>query len=161
MTLYSHNLNTPQPLPDKIVLSNGFTRTDPETFTDEEIADAGYVAAPDMPTYNNKTHKCLWVNTEWVTSELSDEEKADVKQKEWARIQNNIIHQQHSALTAYRDCRIDLDAGNQPMYLLDDLNAWLVTLEQENIYNSYNETLGQFTIPGFAWGTINPEWTPE
>ena len=67
----------------------------------------------------------------------------------------------NTALTAYRDCRTDLDAGNQPMYLLDDLNAWLVTLELDNIYNSYNETLGQFTIPGFAWATVNPDWTPE
>lgn len=158
MTLYSHNLNTPEPLPEKIVLSNGFTRTDPDTFTDAEIADAGYVAAPAMPDYNNKTHKCLWVNTEWVTSELNDEEKADVKEAEWLAIQQAMGMQFNCALLLYREMRNDVDAGNQPMYLVSDVNAWIAKLEMDYVYGTYNENTGQFTIAGFDWDNTNPDW---
>lgn len=160
MTLYSHNLNTPQPLPDKIVLSNGFTRTDPDTFTDAEILDAGYVAAPDMPVYNDKTHKCLWVNTEWVVSELSDDEKADIKENAWNDLQHNIMMQRHTALKTYRDTRVDMDANKEPMYLLADVDDWLTKLDLDYIYGTYNETHAQFTIAHFDYENLNPDWTP-
>jgi hypothetical protein len=47
--LYSLNGAYPKPLPKRIVLSNGTTRTDPTTFTPEEIADAGYIQVPEPP----------------------------------------------------------------------------------------------------------------
>lgn len=53
MTLYTKNGSYPQSLPYRIRLSNGLTRTEPESFTEEEIADAGYVAVPDMPVPNS------------------------------------------------------------------------------------------------------------
>ena len=49
MALYSLNNQYPAPLPFRIVLPNGFTRTDPSTFTEEEIASVGYAAVPDKP----------------------------------------------------------------------------------------------------------------
>tara|TARA_B100001094_G_scaffold268167_1_gene271756 strand:+ start:486 stop:968 length:483 start_codon:yes stop_codon:yes gene_type:complete len=159
MTLYSYNLNTPETLPDRIVLSSGYTRTDPETFTDAEILDAGYVAAPDKPDCNIKTHKVLWVNTEWITYELNDEEKAEIKETEWRRANPEISQQQWAALKTYRDTRIDMDASKEPMYLLTDVNAWIDKLDRDYIYSTYNETLGQFTIEGFDWTKINPDWT--
>ncbi len=159
MTLYSHKLNTPDVLPDRIVLSNGLTRTDKETFTDAEILDAGYVAAPDKPDCNTKTHKVLWVNTEWITYELNDEEKAEVKEVEWRRVSMDIWRQQHAALQLYRETRIDMDASKEPMYLLTDINAWIDKLDRDYIYGTYNATLGQFTIEGFDWTKMNPDWT--
>lgn len=71
--LYSHNQKTPAPLPHRIVLSNGMTRTDKTTFTAEEIADAGYVAAPEKPTaqYPNKVD---WDGTQWVAREPNQAE---------------------------------------------------------------------------------------
>lgn len=53
MTLYSYNRAYPQPLPFRIRLSDGRTRTDPTTFTTEEIADAGYTPVSDAPSIND------------------------------------------------------------------------------------------------------------
>ena len=56
MALYSFNGARPTILPNRIKLSNGFTRTDKSTFTPEEIADAGWVQVEDPPVveYPNK-----------------------------------------------------------------------------------------------------------
>ena len=43
MSLYSLNQGEPRELPFKIKLSNGQVRTDPSSFTAEELADVGYV----------------------------------------------------------------------------------------------------------------------
>jgi hypothetical protein len=37
MTLYSHKNQYPQPIPNRIRLPDGFTRTDSSTFTPEEL----------------------------------------------------------------------------------------------------------------------------
>lgn len=47
--LYSFKGAYPTLLPHRIVLSNGHTRTDNTTFTEEEIADAGYIAVDNPP----------------------------------------------------------------------------------------------------------------
>lgn len=60
--LYSYNGNTPSPLPFRIKLSNGFTRTDPTTFTEEEIADAGYSGPYTEPAYDPSTESIAWIN---------------------------------------------------------------------------------------------------
>ena len=41
--LYSYNGEYPTDIPERIRLSDGSTRTDSSTYTEEEIADAGYV----------------------------------------------------------------------------------------------------------------------
>lgn len=63
--LYSKNGEYPSELPFRIVLSNGNTRTDPATFTPEEITDAGYVLVPDPPVaVENLT--ISWNGTGWI-----------------------------------------------------------------------------------------------
>ena len=152
MTLYSHNQNTPDTLPEKIVLSNGFTRTDSSSFTAEEIADAGYVAAPEKPSFNVKTHRCLWVNTDWVVSELPDSEKAYIKEQQWRVAQKQISD-------CYRQTRQDMDAGKEPLYLLTDIDAYYDQLDYQTIYDAYDATLAQFTVPTFNFQNTNPKWT--
>ena len=49
MTLYSYKTQYPTEMPFRIKLSDGRTRTDPTTFTPEEIADASYVAVRNKP----------------------------------------------------------------------------------------------------------------
>jgi hypothetical protein len=69
--LYSQNGQHPTTLPFRIVLSNGRTRTDPSTFTTEEIADAGYFAVehPPQVDYPNKLE---WTGTEWIVRPPND-----------------------------------------------------------------------------------------
>jgi hypothetical protein len=69
--LYSYKNQYPSPLPHRIVLSNGFSRTDNTTFTSEEILDAGYVAIDNPPTveYPNRLD---WNGTGWVIREPNE-----------------------------------------------------------------------------------------
>jgi len=83
----------PRGLPDMIVVEeNGYEaiRTNPETFTDQEIADAGWVAAPVMPTYNPDTHRIEW-NSEtnsWYLDEISAEELAERITMAWQGVRS-------------------------------------------------------------------------
>ena len=78
MQLYSYNKNFPSLLPHRIRLSNGSTRTDPSTFTAEEIADAGYVLAETMPNSNPVTQRLAWNGIAWEVTGLTAEESAAI-----------------------------------------------------------------------------------
>lgn len=69
-TLYTCNGSYPAPLPAMIMLSDGFIRSDPASFTPEEIEDAGYVAAPEVPAFDAETEQLGWDGEAWVVSEL-------------------------------------------------------------------------------------------
>lgn len=65
--LYSFNGNYPQPIGNRIRLSNGKTRTDSSTFTEDELSDAGYQLAPDIPSKPDNVTFCKleWNGTDW------------------------------------------------------------------------------------------------
>lgn len=62
-TLYSLRGQYPQQLPDRILLSDGFSRTG-GNYTAEEIADAGYFAVEE-PDYDPTTHQLNWNGLEF------------------------------------------------------------------------------------------------
>jgi hypothetical protein len=68
--LYSLNNQRPAPLPHRIRMPDGFTRTDASTFTQEEIQAAGYSGPYTEPSYNSSTEQLLWVNGEYVIEAL-------------------------------------------------------------------------------------------
>jgi len=63
--LYSKNSGYPKELPFRIRFGNGMTRTDPTTFTAEEIADAGYIEVSEPPEIPNGK-VLLWTGTAWT-----------------------------------------------------------------------------------------------
>jgi hypothetical protein len=69
VVLYTRNGSYPSELPHSIRLQDGRIRTNPSTFTETEIADAGYTLVPDPPEYNRLTEKLGW-NGEWVVEDL-------------------------------------------------------------------------------------------
>lgn len=76
--LYSHNNARPEPLPFRITLPNGFTRTDPSTFTEDEITAAGYIGPYTQPSYDSRTEVLDWNGSEYFirphnTQELEDQ----------------------------------------------------------------------------------------
>jgi len=73
--LYSLNGQYPTEIPFRIVLSDGRTRTDPSTFTEQEIADAGYVVVPEPPT-KGPYQRLLWDGTVWSLEETRTLEEA-------------------------------------------------------------------------------------
>lgn len=71
--LYSHNGKYPKEIPYRITLSNGYTRTDPSTFTIDELLDAGYILVENPPLYSYP-NKLIWNGTNWEIVNLTDEE---------------------------------------------------------------------------------------
>lgn len=70
MTLYSLHGARPEPLPFRITLPNGFTRTDVSTFTEEEILAAGYTGPYDEPAHDTDTEYLYWVGDKFVVKDL-------------------------------------------------------------------------------------------
>jgi len=68
--LYSYNGSRPAPLPFRITLPNGFTRTDPSTFTEDEILAAGFTGPYVEPPYNPATEQLGWVDGAYVVEPL-------------------------------------------------------------------------------------------
>lgn len=64
--LYSHNSARPEPLPFRITLPNGFTRTDSSTFTEDEITAAGFTGPYAEPDYDPATEELEWSNGAFV-----------------------------------------------------------------------------------------------
>jgi hypothetical protein len=87
--MYSYKGSTPAPLPERIRLSDGMTRTDKSTFTDAEIADAGYVYVDSFTqNYEERTQKVVW-NSGLIAWELLDkthEEIADYDADMWETV---------------------------------------------------------------------------
>jgi hypothetical protein len=60
--LYSLHGARPAPLPFRITLPNGFTRTDPSTFTEDEILIAGFTGPYVEPPYDPATEQLDWAD---------------------------------------------------------------------------------------------------
>ena len=86
MILYSKNGEYPQEIPFMITLSTGMVRSDPSTFSAEEIADAGYIEAPEPPHYEYP-NRLDWDGSNWF---VRDPNQQEIAQK-WAEIQTRCI----------------------------------------------------------------------
>jgi hypothetical protein len=82
--LYSKNGQHPATIPFRIVLSNGRTRTDPSTFTEEEILDAGFVPVGNPPTADYP-QRVDWIDNQWV---VRDPNEGEVQQR-WDSIRSS------------------------------------------------------------------------
>jgi len=78
MSLYTKNGEYPKPLPNRIRLSNGTTRTDSSTFTAQEISDAGYTLVTAPPTKGDFQH-LRWTGTAWQLVDYTDDEIAAIQ----------------------------------------------------------------------------------
>lgn len=94
--LYSYRGQYPQKnLPERIRLSDGRTRTNSLTYTEEEILDAGYVVVSPEPSYNDRTHKLSWNGTDWQVHELTEEDISHNTHLKWEEVRaerDKIIH---------------------------------------------------------------------
>ena len=115
MTLYSYKKNYPQGIPFRIKLSDGSTRTDPLTFTDEIIADAGYVAVLDKPTINEELQTVHWSfqDVNWIIEDKTEEQIALETQSK-ITVQWSAIRQQRDEYLKSTDISIlrDFESGN-------------------------------------------------
>ena len=74
MTLYTKSGCLPRHLPEFLYMPNGDLRTDSSTYTEEEIAEAGWSVAPEPPSesdYNSEVQMISW-NSETSLYEIID-----------------------------------------------------------------------------------------
>lgn len=114
MMLYSHRGSYPRPIPFRIVLSDGRKRTDPSTFTEQEIVDAGYIKVESPPVITS-TQILSWEGDilSWVVTDKSQEQ-----------IRQEYINSVPAVVTM-RQTRLALFEQG----LLDSVNNVLSTLE--------------------------------
>lgn len=124
--LYSYKNQYPKPLPYRIKLPDGTTKTDPSTFTDYDLISAGYIAVENPPSsvYPNKVD---WNGTSWFIREPNNSEI--LKQKQY--IQNEC--QQKLFDTDYKVIK-SLETGTEidPIYVQ-------YRQELRDLYNSVDE----------------------
>ena len=131
MTLYSTKREYPvEGLPDRIRLSNGFTKTDSSTFTSDDLADAGIVAVSNPPNYDFKTHSLSWGGDDWVLTELTDQEKQNQKDKKWIAMRED------------RDKLINAESANIEKYLSEQRRSVTTTIDIAKL-DAYVEALRQ------------------
>jgi hypothetical protein len=144
--LYSYKSQYPKEIPFRIKLSNGMTRTDPSTFTTEEITDAGYTKVSDKPIAD-ATQIVEW-NSETVSWNLRD------------KTQDEIIREQDSQwsiIRAERDRRIQEVAWRYERYArYERLNT--TQIDDINILDQYVQDLAD--VPQTQTDPFNIVW-PE
>lgn len=102
--LYSHKTKYPQPIPFRIILSDGRTRTDPSSFTPEEIADAGYVQV-NQPPQITRYQRLSWSGTDWVVTDFTPEEINAIQEGEKKLLISNIINEVQERLDNFARTR--------------------------------------------------------
>lgn len=90
--LYSKNGSYPNYIPFRIRLSNGLTRTEPSTFTPEEIADAGFIAVEDPPASIPDTQILEWTGTDWNIRDKTEQELELELERKWQDVRSQRDH---------------------------------------------------------------------
>ena len=143
--LYSHKGQYPGPIPFRIVLPNGQTRTDPNSFTAEEVLSAGYVQVPYPPTPN--TNQILeWNGTTWTLKDKTVEQLEVEKTKvaDAVRHQRNLLLLE-SDWTQVLDAPVDQQAWKVYRQSLRDISAqagfpFNISWPSEPLESYYNGT---------------------
>ena len=124
-TLYSYQGQEPQELPERIRLSGGRTRTDSSTFTEEEIASAGFTGPYERPEYNSEIETQEWnsESEQWITTSIPDEvfwQKLRTERNfilmnsDWSQLPHApLTSSQKTAWVTYRQALRDLPANTE------------------------------------------------
>lgn len=84
---YSYKNQEPiEKLPHRIRLSNGLTRTDASTFTEDEILDAGYVFVEYAKPTPSRYQKVQWNGHTWELVDMTDAEKTIKMAAQWKEV---------------------------------------------------------------------------
>lgn len=105
MALYSYLNGYPQPLPFRIEV-DGLPRTDPATFTEEEIYKAGYRGPIEFPGYDGATERLYWNGDEFEVVPLTKEElDAAAEQARRGRVNYEQLWQVLKTTSVYQTLR--------------------------------------------------------
>jgi hypothetical protein len=148
--LYSYRSQTPGSLPFRIRLSNGQTRTEPATFTAEEIADAGYTPVRDMPVIT-ENQRVSWSSEliDWVVTDKTPEEIEQERQDAIAR-QWNAVRKQRDQLMKDFEWRYTRHAR--------EVRLALTPTDSILLMDTYMQTLADITEQSDPFNIIWPTY---
>jgi len=147
--LYSFKNQYPGPLPYRIRLSNGTTRTDPSTFKEEEILDAGYVLV-ENPPIANFPNTISWNGSNW---QIDEPDKGAIDN------QKEIIKTECQKRLTETDYRI---LKSVEMGLPMDQSYVIYRQQLRGLYNSVNEIdIWNISWPSPYKTEIDPNTTNE
>ena len=123
--LYSYQGQEPQELLHRIRLSDGRSRTDSSTFTEEEIVEAGFTGPYEKPDFNPEVETQSW-DVElgnWVTTQIPDEvfweklrteRNSILKDTDWSQLSDApLTSSQKTTWATYRQALRDLPANTE------------------------------------------------
>lgn len=140
MNLYSLRGSRPTKIPFRITLPNGFTRTDPSTFSEEELQAAGFTWPYTEPPYDQKTQVLDWNGTEYIIRPHNTQEL----DQQW-----KIIRQQRNQLL--KDC--DWTQIKDYNFNIENLSEW--EIYRETLRNLPQEQSNPFDISWPELPSIN------
>ena len=128
MTLYSFRGQYPSTIPFRIRLPNGSTRTDPNTFTPDDIIAAGYTAVSDPPI-PTPTQVLGWNSDtiSWFIRDKTPEELQAEINAQW-----NVIRAERNSLLSASDWT---QLPDSPL-----------TIEQKQSWAEYRQSLRDVTL---------------
>jgi hypothetical protein len=145
--LYSYQNQYPKPIPFRIKLSDGRTRTDPSTFTEEEIADAGFVAVADKPTITD-TQVLSW-NGELLEWNVRDKTEEELWQEYIATVPETVTMRQARLALQQQGLLVTVDAT---IATIEGSEGDAARIEWEYASEvNRNSPLVQSLVVGLAW----------
>ena len=111
--LYSHHSTIPVPLPHRIRLPDGSTRTDASTFTLEDLEVAGYVGPFERPACDATTETVDWDGSRFLVRNYNDAEM----EAQWQQVRAQRLHLlQSSDWTQIEDYDLGADRPSWVVY---------------------------------------------
>jgi hypothetical protein len=109
--LYSLNKAYPALLPFRVSTPNGLTRTDPSTFTEEELSEWGYAGPFVEPAFDPDTQYLEWDGSDFVVRSKTTEELNLETLEQWQRVRDNrLVKLRNSDWTQLPDAPVDKQA---------------------------------------------------
>lgn len=142
MKLYYKPGQIPSELPFRIRLSDGRTRTDPSSFTDEEIADAGYAEAPAKPSFVETGKSVVW----------------NYETHEWYAVGKAVTEEQNTKHWYFRN--------KETQEILLQESQWMATRNFElgivdEVFDAYRQELENFDLFGDPATKQWPQYNPS
>lgn len=121
MKLYSHNSQYPKSIPFRIRLSDGTTRTNPSSFTVQEIENAGYVLAPEKPSAN-PWQNLTWTGDSWAVSDKPPDQLKAEKEQQINSLREQLIYSQKTVvLSTGQTIPVDVRQGKPDIQNLTNI----------------------------------------
>lgn len=127
--LYSYKKQFPTELPFSLILENGLTLTEVNTFSDERLKELGFDGPYQIPDYDEIRQKFVWTGDKFLVENISDDE-----------IKQNIKNDKNNYIKFYElfyesDLCKNIEEKNQSNIILENKYLEFKLLEKRIKYN--------------------------